>query len=324
MSPRVSVILCGYNQAEYLRDAVVSVLNQSWNDFELLAIDNGSTDGSAAILMEFKSDPRVRLLLHSKNDHVTRRLNQAVALSSGEFISILYADDFYLREKLALQVARFDALPASFGVVHAPGFRLETRTGEKSIDRRMPYRGHVLRSMLKNYRSTINPISPLIRRECLLKQPFHDDVMIEGEAIFLRFALTWLFDYVDEPLVVMREHERNAGKAIKRNATVLLDLIERLKKEEDFPLAMVDPLEAWRGSLVADCSWQALRVAEDPSWARQCLSELLKRHPAHVLHPRVLAAAILMALPKSLVILFNQAFDGIRGRKKTAFKEDYR
>lgn len=324
MSPRVSVILCGYNQAEYLREAVVSVLEQTWTDFELLAIDNGSIDGSAAVLMEFERDPRVRLLLHPENDHVTRRLNQAVAISRGEFISILYADDYYLPEKLARQVARFDALPATYGVVHSPGIRLYTSTEVRSIDRMSCASGHALRNMLLQYRKPINPVSPLIRRECFLRQPFYEDVMIEGEAIFLRFALTWLFDYLDEPLVVMREHERNAGKAIKRNAATVLVLLERLKKEAAFTSEMTGPVEAWRGSLLADCCWQALRVAEDPAWARQSLFELLRRHQAHVLQPRVLAAAALMALPRPLIKMFNRVFDGIRRHEKPAFKEDYR
>src|SRR5688572_7176042 len=94
--PKVSVVLCTYNQAPYLAEAIESVLSQTHRNFELIVVDNGSTDGSQELLADYAADPRVRLQLHRENGPVTRRLNEAMACASGEYVSVLYADDYYL------------------------------------------------------------------------------------------------------------------------------------------------------------------------------------------------------------------------------------
>src|SRR3954453_13254205 len=98
--PRVSVVLNCYNQGQYVAEAVESVLGQTYPDFELLAVDNGSTDEKPRGLSRYADHPRVRLFLHRDNVSITRRFNQAVAEAKGEFVSFLYSDDYYLPTKL--------------------------------------------------------------------------------------------------------------------------------------------------------------------------------------------------------------------------------
>src|SRR2546428_10802584 len=114
----------------------------------------------------------------------------------------------------------------------------------------------------------INPISPLIRRECFDRYPYHEDVFAEGEAIFLRFALTYRFHYLDEPLAVMREHDSNLGKAIKINASIALILLDKLSQERDFPVHLASDLKTYRAIFLGSCGWLGLRMAADPRWAR--------------------------------------------------------
>ncbi len=104
VNSKVSVILCGYNQVRYLDDAVASALAQTHRDLEVVVVDNGSTDGSRELLARYADEPRVRLLLYPENEPVTKRLNAAIAQSTGEFISILYADDYYLPRKIERQL----------------------------------------------------------------------------------------------------------------------------------------------------------------------------------------------------------------------------
>jgi glycosyltransferase involved in cell wall biosynthesis len=104
-SPTVSVLLPVFNAAAYLRAAVESVLTQTSTDFELIAIDDGSTDHSPAILQEFaQRDPRVRVITRS-NAGIAVALNDGLAAAQGEFIARVDADDICLPQRFERQVA---------------------------------------------------------------------------------------------------------------------------------------------------------------------------------------------------------------------------
>ena len=326
LDAKVSVVLCGYNQAMYVKDAIESALSQTHRDVELIVVDNGSTDGSPELLKAYEADTRVRLLLHRSNAAVTTRLNEAIGLASGEYISILYADDYYLPHKLERQLREFSELSPDYGVVYSPSYRLDAETGHRWVDASLKQSGAVLKEMfLRHYtEGFINPISPLIRRECLLRYPFHEDVFVEGESIFLRIALTYKFRYVDEPLTVMREHSSNMGKAIKRNAAMALVLLDKLAREPEFPPDVAPAMQTFRANFMSVCGWLGIRMAADPAWARVCVLAAIRRQPRQLLRPRTVAALALSALPASALRLFNRVVNAVRSHNETVtFKADY-
>jgi glycosyltransferase involved in cell wall biosynthesis len=104
-SPVVSVIMSMRNSASTVEAAVRSVLQQTLADFELIVIDNGSSDQSGAIVASF-NDPRIRLVREASTSFLGTRLKQAVGLCGGEFIARMDADDICFPERLARQVAR--------------------------------------------------------------------------------------------------------------------------------------------------------------------------------------------------------------------------
>jgi glycosyltransferase involved in cell wall biosynthesis len=108
--PRVSIILPTFNGGRHLMPAIQSVLDQSFRDWELIVLDDGSTDGSTAALAEF-SDKRVRLLRDGKNKGLAARLNEAVGLCRGEYIARMDADDLCFPDRLERQTAFLDAHP---------------------------------------------------------------------------------------------------------------------------------------------------------------------------------------------------------------------
>lgn len=108
-APRVSVILPVYNGEQYLQEAVDSILGQTFTDFELIAIDDGSRDGTAALLDALR-DPRVRVI-HQDNMGLALTLNKGISLARGEYIARQDADDVSRPERLARQVAYLDAHP---------------------------------------------------------------------------------------------------------------------------------------------------------------------------------------------------------------------
>ncbi len=110
MQPKVSVVMSVYNAAPHLRDAVSSVLAQTFRDFELLIINDGSTDASGQILKEF-TDPRIRII-EQENRGLVTSLNRGVRESKGEYIARMDADDICLPGRLHSQVTYLDAHPA--------------------------------------------------------------------------------------------------------------------------------------------------------------------------------------------------------------------
>ncbi len=102
--PAVTVLLPVFNGARHLRESVASILRQRFCDFELLAIDDGSTDDSAALLFSF-ADPRVRVLRNEKNLGLVATLNRGLAEARGEWIARQDADDISAPGRLAAQMA---------------------------------------------------------------------------------------------------------------------------------------------------------------------------------------------------------------------------
>jgi hypothetical protein len=109
-APKVSVVMSVYNGEKYLREAVDSMLNQAFADFEFVVVDDGSTDDTWAILQSY-DDRRIVLLRNEENTGLTQSLNKALAVANGEFIARTDADDVSWPERLKKQVAYLDAHP---------------------------------------------------------------------------------------------------------------------------------------------------------------------------------------------------------------------
>lgn len=99
--PYFSVVLPTYNRARMAAAAVLSVLGQSERDFELIVVDDGSTDDTAAILAKLPKDERLRVLSMEKNQGQHKCRNRAIREARGEFVTFLDSDDLYLPERLA-------------------------------------------------------------------------------------------------------------------------------------------------------------------------------------------------------------------------------
>jgi glycosyltransferase involved in cell wall biosynthesis len=124
-TPRISVIIPTYNCQDYILQAIKSVLTQTDCDFELLVIDDGSTDQTKTVLQPYQNHLRY---IYQSNQGVAAARNHGISQARGELIAFLDADDYFLPHKLAAQVARFDAEP-DLGIVHSGWLRV-TPNGE--------------------------------------------------------------------------------------------------------------------------------------------------------------------------------------------------
>lgn len=102
-TPFISVVMPAYNVEKYVEEAVCSILDQTYCDFEFIIVDDGSTDRTREILRSF-SDPRISLLFNDKNEGNYPARNRGCRLARGKYIAVMDADDVALPERLERQV----------------------------------------------------------------------------------------------------------------------------------------------------------------------------------------------------------------------------
>lgn len=324
-APLVSVILHTRNHERFVAEAIESVLGQTFEDWELVVTDNGSTDGTASVIRRYATDARVRVMLFDDNAPIGRRHNQAVRAARGELVSFLYSDDYYLPHKLERQIRALQKLPDEYGVAYGSALMLNDLTGRMTEAPTLRASGEVFESLLRaRGRGINNLITPLIRRACLVEEPFHDDLPVEAEAIFFRLALRTRFAHVPGPLTVVRDHGGNAGKAIRRNLEMLESLLARLREHPRMTprrRKLVDDYEAWA---LRSFGWQGARLGADPAWARSCFVRAIGIAPLHALHPRTAAGLVITVLPHRLRARVNNAGHALRGASRTpVYLDDY-
>ena len=146
-SPRVSVVMPVFNVAPYVAEAVQSVLDQTFTDFELVIVDDGGTDNSIAICQTF-DDPRIRIV-HQQNRGLAGARHTGIAQRRGDLIALLDSDDRWRPEKLMLHVIHLDA-DTSVGVSYS---------GSRFIDAD----GHVLKQAQRPLLEAVTPHHILCR-----------------------------------------------------------------------------------------------------------------------------------------------------------------
>ena len=109
-APKVTVFIPVYNREQYIGDAIKSILSQTFSDFELLLVDDGSSDSSTEKIRSF-SDPRIRLVCNEQNLGIPKTRNKGVELARGQYMAMLDSDDLAYPHRLERQVAFLDSHP---------------------------------------------------------------------------------------------------------------------------------------------------------------------------------------------------------------------
>lgn len=323
-NPKVSIIILSYNQEEYIKEAISSALNQTYTNLEIIISDNGSTDSTKQIIKIFLDDDRVIFLDHKENQSISLRQNQAAQKASGEYISLLYADDYYLPTKIEQQVKIFSSLSNEWGVVHGPGIELDNKSGSKQPISSTKAHGSCLVQLLKEYSDGfINPIAPLVRTKTYLEFPLYEDIFSEGESLYWRIALKYKFFYFEAPLVVMRYHDQNMGKAIKKNMEMHLICLDRLATSQDFPKDAILPLAEYRAGIVFSNAWHCLRTNFEITWAKKLLLSSIISSPKSLLKLKCVVIMSYALLPQKLIFYINKLADFILKKKLFVPLKDY-
>ncbi|MEL6139581.1 MAG: glycosyltransferase family A protein [Cyanobacteria bacterium J06628_6] len=274
---KVSVIIPAYNAMHYLPQTVDCVLAQSYTDFEVIIVDDGSRD-NIQDWVKTVTDPRLRMI-SQVNRGKSAAVNRGIASSRGEYLAFLDADDLWKQHKLEKQVACLDSRP-EVGLVYtwtALADEAGRPTGRivKSYDE-----GRVWRSLiLKNVLSCGS--TPMVRRSCMNAVGDFCSQLEPAEDwdMWLRLSVHSAFAVIKEPLVLYRKHTGSASTRIQRMHASARAILERAFYERedcsdlrDRAYASMYQYLGWLAIKNQDAQqahefWRKARQSAQPSWA---------------------------------------------------------
>jgi len=230
---RVSVILPCYNGARWIGQAIESVLAQTYKDFELLIIDDGSKDNSKEIVASYLCDERMRYI-RQENRGFSAAVNRGIKESNGGLIGFIGQDDLWMPNKLELQVNYLsehrdvDLVHSNYCSIDSEGRIIGVR--DIKIPQVSSKKKVVEHLFLNNF---IGFETVLVKRKCFNEVGFFDERMVgfSDHDMWLRLAGSFNIGYLDLPLVKKRQHEFQLSKV--RVEAVLKDKFLMVKKAID-------------------------------------------------------------------------------------------
>ena len=166
MKPKISVIMSVHNQHDYVRQSIISILNQTFTNFEFIIIDDASTDATSGIIKKF-TDPKIKFITNSLRQGLAQSLNLAIRGSRGEFIARMDADDLSHPNRLKVQFEFLKSHPSIAACGTAAN--LINIAGKKISQKHYPQT--ITRSILMRFNPLIHP-SVMIRKSTLPSPPY--------------------------------------------------------------------------------------------------------------------------------------------------------
>ena len=209
----ISVILPTFNRSNMIVRSICSVLNQTYKDFELIIVDDGSTDCTQDMVSRIK-DSRIRYIRHEKNKGAAAARNTGIKAAQCDLIAFQDSDDEWVPEKLEKQIKAILALPDDFGVIYSAFWRLGKQKiyiPRKNISIK---EGWMYKQLL--YGNIVGMPVSLIKKECFnVVGGFSENLRaLEDWELFLRISKFFKFKYIDEPLVLSYETEGSVSKNV--------------------------------------------------------------------------------------------------------------
>lgn len=253
-NPVITVLMSVYNAEPYLEQAVLSIRNQSYRDFEFLIINDGSLDGSATILEKHaRADKRIRLI-HQENRGLIAALNRGVREAKGQLIARMDSDDIALRERLKVQLERMQA-DSSLALIGGH-VQLINELGQVGEIIRFPVGDEAVRKSLY-YGSPVAHPSVMMRRNLVLEVGGYREFYrhCEDYDLWLRLSEKANIDNVEEVVLQYRRHGDSVSVGNRETQTV--------------------------GTFLSQAAWLIRQAgAEDPTPNWTCIDrELLKAVP---------------------------------------------
>lgn len=205
--PLVSVIIPTYNRAKYHRQCIESALSQDYPNFEVIVVDNGSTDDTLEILAFFGN--KIKCLKEEKRG-ISAARNKGLRAAQGEFIAFLDSDDFYLPGKLSLSAKQLWE-DRSVAMVYTDYILVDSKNRPiRTVKKNHPQPEKLIWTFLEGF--SIVPSTTLLRKKCLEKAGYFDETLKYATDTGLWFRMLkagYRFGYIPKPLTAYRWHTEN-------------------------------------------------------------------------------------------------------------------
>lgn len=215
--PRVSILFTCYNHIKYAPIAWQSILDQTFQDYEIIAIDDGSTDGTREWL---ERQQNATIIFNKENLGTYGTLNVGLETAKGEYIAVFNDDDVWLPKKLAMQVEMLDSNP-QIGLVHTDGYFIDGEGVERhdsplGFDFPRTETGDILLALI--YANSIIASAVLARKQCFEELGgFNEEYFGSGDwEMWYRICEKYDAGYIAKPLTLYRVHGANASHKLEK------------------------------------------------------------------------------------------------------------
>ena len=211
--PLVTVILTAYNQEKYIKETLHSVFQQTYENVELIVIDNASSDGTLAVIESFKNGPNAFSLVKNRfNSGLCKAFNKGLAIAKGKYVIDLSGDDILMPDRIEKQVAAFELLSDDFAVVFTNASYISDAGAmlgvhyiidQKGKAAGMVPSGDVYKNVLERY--FICTPTMMMRTQTLLELGGYDETLtFEDFDFWIRSAAKFKYFYLDDVLTKKR------------------------------------------------------------------------------------------------------------------------
>jgi len=242
--PRISVIIPTYNRAHLIGRAIKSVLNQTYQDFEIIVVDDGSTDNTEEVVKSF-NDARISYIRHEKNKGEAAARNTGIEAAKKEYIAFQDSDDESFPQRLEKQIKIFENESQKIGLVYSDMISIDEK-GKKHYVKPAefnPKDKFIYKKALNYERVCIGIGTSLIRKSCFGVAGFFDEKIpyfVDAD-FFIRLSKYFYFYHISEPLInfyrMNYDSDENLNKSLKNliisRKLILKKYFSDIKKDRD-------------------------------------------------------------------------------------------
>lgn len=295
---KLTVLMPVYNGERFIREAIESILCQTFNDYEFLIIDDGSQDSTKDMVSSYQ-DKRIRFVQNQKNLGQMETLNLGIRLSNSQYIARLDQDDKAMPERLEKEINILDRFH-DISLVYSNSYIIDEKGARKdktSFDCAKPYRWFVFDKLLKKNFIPGNTV--------MIRKSIFEDIGLFSSAyqmsaeydLLLRLTQRHKVDFIDEPLAEYRVHRQNSSLDMEKTIEEVVRILTCLDHQglEKRQKAILDKMVSWWVASLAMCYiFQYNREL--------CKAKAVESLEINLFNPKAFAAIfIAMFFPKALI-----------------------
>ena len=238
--PKVSVLMPAYNAASFIEDAIQSVLAQTFTDYELVIVDNCSTDSTKEIIAQYLSDKRIKYFRNETNIGVVGNFNKCFSHAQGDYLKVLCADDKFHPQLLEKFVPVMEHSPnVSIVASYSQEFGLSSKILKAPFSHHVDGK-HLTYEILKNWNYLGHPSNVMFRKAGLKVGGFRNEYLWMSDwEMWLRVLSTGDAYFIPEVLSYTRFHEKQVTTATIKNFSHYFEwytLVSNIKKHNELNL----------------------------------------------------------------------------------------